>query len=533
MRNLLINIFKKTYFCDPYSDEYSSPTESAFFTSSIISSKQQYNKNISTKGQTNCSNNTVNNSLKKKLYKENLIDIKINQKTLSFNSSPQKLTNNLNAIQSTPTTKSIDFESNNKLVLDSNARPSNLTLIEQKEIPFYIDNSVNIEPNHNDSKSIIKNSYRIPSPTILLPGEFSTSSKTITNSNMVVNKVRRSTPMDNNRNLLIFSQPNSFHLNIHSMHNTEELISNSDKTSTSSINSLSLIQTLSSPQLPLSNTIINPQQLPTFHFERSNTHRRVQDSILSVQQIFPTKKSSVKLSGFVDKQILSNTYSPSPTISLSQMTNDITNDFHSNPISTFSPDFESSPFQLFHNKLDNENIQFEFETSSQTRIHHEIKHKPESLWKTKLTLKTLLSMSNRDEAQALKDKKPIDYHMFLSNKLNKNSIFQYNDHIDTKFTANNKHTIVQQINEQDYQGTRKLYKRLLNTMGLRKPVNIKKSKSLTSIKQIKTKRSSKTKPPNIIQENVLLSSDNSIQFLTNNEHEKPILITYQAVPISE
>ncbi|CAF0810176.1 unnamed protein product [Rotaria sordida] len=516
-------------------DEYSSPTESAFFTSSIVSSKQQHNKKMPTKSQTNYSNNTVNKSLKKKLFKENLIDTKINQKTLSFYLLPQKLTNNLNAIQSTPTTKSIDFESNNKLLLDTNAQPSNLTLIEQKNIPFYIDNSVNIEPNHNDSKSIIKSSYRIPSPTILLPEEFSTSSKTITNSNMIINKIQRSTLIDSNRNLLLFSQPNIFHLNIHSIDNTEEFISNSNKISTSSINSLSSIQALSSPQLSLS-----PQQLPTFHFERSNMHKKGQDSILSVQQIFPMKKSSVKLPGLIDKTIHSNTYSPSPTISSSQMSNDIVNDFHSNPMSNISPDFESSPFQLFRKKIDNENIQFEFarenssfETSSQTRIHHEIKHKPESLWKTKLTLKTLLSMANRDQAQALKDKKPIDYHMFLSNKLNKNSFFQYNDHIDTKFTANNKHTIIQQFNEQDYQETRKLYKRLLNTMILRKPINIKQPKTITSIKQIKTKYKNKIQSSNIGQENVLLSSNDSIQYLTNNEYEKPILITYQAVPVSK
>jgi hypothetical protein len=63
-------------------------------------------------------------------------------------------------------------------------------------------------------------------------------------------------------------------------------------------------------------------------------------------------------------------------------------------------------------------------------------------------------MANRDDAQALKDRRPIDYHMFLVNKFNKNSIFQYNDHIDTKFTANNKQTIVQEFNEQDYRENR-------------------------------------------------------------------------------
>ena len=63
-------------------------------------------------------------------------------------------------------------------------------------------------------------------------------------------------------------------------------------------------------------------------------------------------------------------------------------------------------------------------------------------------------MANRDEAQALKDRKPIDYHMFLSNKFTKNSIFQYTDHIDMKFTAKNKQSILQQFNEQDYKENR-------------------------------------------------------------------------------
>ena len=60
---------------------------------------------------------------------------------------------------------------------------------------------MNIEPNNNDSKSIIKSSYRIPSPTILLPGEFVTVSKTITTSNTIMNKTQRATPIDSNRNL--------------------------------------------------------------------------------------------------------------------------------------------------------------------------------------------------------------------------------------------------------------------------------------------------------------------------------------------
>ncbi|CAF1636009.1 unnamed protein product [Rotaria magnacalcarata] len=209
------------------------------------------------------------------------------------------------------------------------------------------------------------------------------------------------------------------------------------------------------------------------------------------------------------------------------------NDMHRSSMSKLSPDISSSsPFHLFRNKISNENIQFQyapetssFETLPQTRVHHEIKHKPESLWRTKLTMKTLLSMANRDEAQALKDKKPIDYHMFLSNKFNKNSLLQYDDHIDKKFIAHTKPTIEQQYNEQE---NRKLYKRLLNTMGLRKPVAIKQSEQIP----IKIKRRTKTKPAVNVPKNIVLSSHDSTPCLTHDEFEKPVLINYQAVPIS-
>ncbi|CAF3948406.1 unnamed protein product [Rotaria magnacalcarata] len=209
------------------------------------------------------------------------------------------------------------------------------------------------------------------------------------------------------------------------------------------------------------------------------------------------------------------------------------NDMHRSSMSKLLPDISSSsPFHLFRNKISNENIQFQyapetssFETLPQTRVHHEIKHKPESLWRTKLTMKTLLSMANRDEAQALKDKKPIDYHMFLSNKFNKNSLLQYDDHIDKKFIAHTKPTIEQQYNEQE---NRKLYTRLLNTMGLRKPVAIKQSEQIP----IKIKRRTKTKPAANVPKNIVLSSHDSTPCLTHDEFEKPVLINYQAVPIS-
>jgi len=64
-------------------------------------------------------------------------------------------------------------------------------------------------------------------------------------------------------------------------------------------------------------------------------------------------------------------------------------------------------------------------------------------------------------------------------------------------------------------------------MGLRKSINIKNTESMTSIKQIKTKRRTKMTPSTIIQENIFPSFDNSI-----HETEKPVLITYQAIPIS-
>ncbi len=58
-------------------------------------------------------------------------------------------------------------------------------------------------------------------------------------------------------------------------------------------------------------------------------------------------------------------------------------------------------------------------------------------------------MANRDEAQALKNRKPIDYHMFLSNKWKKNSILQYHDYMERKFTVNNQRSIIEQVNEEE------------------------------------------------------------------------------------
>ncbi|CAF1001681.1 unnamed protein product [Adineta steineri] len=382
------------------------------------------------------------------------------------------MTRNRNAIQSISTKKSIDFISTNKLL---NKESITLSTIEQKQSQIYMDNLTSTESNHHDIKPIVKSSYQIPSPTILLPGEFSSSPKSATNINTIINKIQRSSPIENNRTLSIFNQLNLFHLKNH--------IIDDDKISVSSIN-LDQQSLSSSSQISLSNTTITTQQIQTS------------------QHIFSPKQTPV---------ILPNRQIPNSRISLSQMINDLDN---TNPI--LSQDIESFPFKLFRDRIENENIQFErpIDTSPQLKIHQQIKHEQESLWKTKLTLKTLLSMANRDDAQALKDRKPIDYHMFLTNKFNKKSIFQYNDHIDTKFTANIKQIPV----EQDYKENRNLYKRLFNTMGLRKPINT--IKQVESIKKMKTKRMTKNKK--------------TIHYLPNNKNEQQsILINYQAVPISK
>ena len=58
-------------------------------------------------------------------------------------------------------------------------------------------------------------------------------------------------------------------------------------------------------------------------------------------------------------------------------------------------------------------------------------------------------MANRDEVQASKDRKPIDYHLFLCDKWKTNSILHYQDDMERKFTTNNKHSIIEQVNEEE------------------------------------------------------------------------------------
>ncbi|CAF5131062.1 unnamed protein product, partial [Rotaria magnacalcarata] len=62
----------------------------------------------------------------------------------------------------------------------------------------------------------------------------------------------------------------------------------------------------------------------------------------------------------------------------------------------------------------------------------------------------------------------------------------------------------------------------------RKPVAIKQSEQIP----IKIKRRTKTKPAVNVPKNIVLSSHDSTPCLTHDEFEKPVLINYQAVPIS-
>lgn len=57
------------------------------------------------------------------------------------------------------------------------------------------------------------------------------------------------------------------------------------------------------------------------------------------------------------------------------MTSEIVNNFHNNQLSTFSPEISPSSFYLIRNKINNENIQYEFatDTSPQRKIQNEIK----------------------------------------------------------------------------------------------------------------------------------------------------------------
>ncbi|CAF0733785.1 unnamed protein product [Adineta ricciae] len=486
-------------------DDYS---ESAFFTSF---SEQFHHKKSSIQKLTTCSQNEVicfskNNPL-------NFSRKKIHENVLPFYLLPAKVITNRNAIHSVATKKLHGLDPSNQI---AQAQSTNLILIERKQLQSITESVTNIEFSPNDLKSSVKSAYHIPSPTILLPGELSPSPKSIINSNTVVNKLQRSTPTESNRNLMIFNQPTpSFHRQNRSIDHID-----ADKISLSSINVANLNQPISPSQISLLNTtIVSPH-------DEFNLHKSNHLSVSVSPHVFPIKQVAVVVPRFVDKPSLSNRSLYSPRISLSQMINDLDEIYQSNPASTLSQDFESLPLKSYHESTS----QFEmtpdiplYDPSPQVKTHSEIKYQPESLWKMKFTLKTLLSMANRDDAQALKDRKPIDYHMFLTNKFNKNSIFHYTDLKDGKSTTH----VKTQSNEQNAKENRKLYRRLLGTMSLRKPVNIKKVESVTSLKKIKTKRVRSTKR-SIPQTSV----ESSISHPKNTRNEQPVLINYQIVPIS-
>ncbi|CAF1641837.1 unnamed protein product, partial [Adineta ricciae] len=438
---------------------------------------------------------------------------KIHENVLPFYLLPAKVITNRNAIHSVATKKLHGLDPSNQI---AQAQSTNLILIERKQLQSITESVTNIEFSPNDLKSSVKSAYHIPSPTILLPGELSPSPKSIINSNTVVNKLQRSTPTESNRNLMIFNQPTpSFHRQNRSIDHID-----ADKISLSSINVANLNQPISPSQISLLNTtIVSPH-------DEFNLHKSNHLSVSVSPHVFPIKQVAVVVPRFVDKPSLSNRSLYSPRISLSQMINDLDEIYQSNPASTLSQDFESLPLKSYHESTS----QFEmtpdiplYDPSPQVKTHSEIKYQPESLWKMKFTLKTLLSMANRDDAQALKDRKPIDYHMFLTNKFNKNSIFHYTDLKDGKSTTH----VKTQSNEQNAKENRKLYRRLLGTMSLRKPVNIKKVESVTSLKKIKTKRVRSTKR-SIPQTSV----ESSISHPKNTRNEQPVLINYQIVPIS-
>ena len=72
---------------------------------------------------------------------------------------------------------------------------------------------------------------------------------------------------------------------------------------------------------------------------------------------------------------------------------------------------------------------------------------PQSLWKNRLTLKTLLAMANRDEAKAFKDRKPVDYQMFLTNKWTSHSLLDHHENLEKKSTLNSNENEEQNFRE--------------------------------------------------------------------------------------
>lgn len=70
-------------------------------------------------------------------------------------------------------------------------------------------------------------------------------------------------------------------------------------------------------------------------------------------------------------------------------------------------------------------------------------------------MKTLLAMANRDEAKAFKDRKSIDYQMFLTSKWKNNSLLEYDDRLDKKFTSTAKtQSMLDPVQEQNFRENR-------------------------------------------------------------------------------
>lgn len=56
-------------------------------------------------------------------------------------------------------------------------------------------------------------------------------------------------------------------------------------------------------------------------------------------------------------------------------------------------------------------------------------------------------MANRDEAKAFKDRKPIDYQMFLTNKWTSHSLLDHHENLEKKSTLNSKENDEQNFRE--------------------------------------------------------------------------------------
>ncbi|CAF1035798.1 unnamed protein product [Didymodactylos carnosus] len=96
-----------------------------------------------------------------------------------------------------------------------------------------------------------------------------------------------------------------------------------------------------------------------------------------------------------------------------------------------------------------------------SRKHSFIVTNKDSLWK-KYTLHGILKMADR---RIVDDQTHMKYHMFMSGKMKKGSILEYNDDVNKKFIDKESHENIASI---DYRDVRRDYKRVLQTIGMRK-----------------------------------------------------------------